>query len=211
MRSLRSLLWPGLAEGEQADREAAIAPPPPDAHDSEPLAITRAFAFLDIRGFTAYCDRHGERAAVELLTRFRDLTRAVAIRRGVRVSKWLGDGVMLVGLEPAPLAATAAEIVARCSAAGIHIHAGLASGPVLLFEGDDYIGRPANLAARLCDVAGEGEVLVHGDFDVPDWLALSEPVTISVPGIGEVSGVRRLTMTIELPPDGAGELTDQPE
>jgi class 3 adenylate cyclase len=198
VRSLRSLLLLGLAEGEQAGSEAGTEPPPLHAHDSEPLAITRSFVFLDITGFTAYCDRHGERAAVDLLTRFRDLTRAVAIRRGVRVSKWLGDGVMLVALEPAPLAATAAEIVARCRAIGIDTHAGLASGPVLLFEGDDYIGRPANLAARLCDVAGDGEVLVHGDFEVPDWLALSDPATIEVPGIGEVTGVRRLTMTIEL-------------
>ncbi len=199
MRSLRSLLLPGLTEGEQADREAGTEPPPLDAHDSEPLAITRSFAFLDIGGFTAYCDRHGERAAVDLLTRFRDLTRAVAIRRGVRVAKWLGDGVMLVALHPAPLAATAAEIVARCRTAGIGTHAGLASGPVLLFEGDDYIGRPANLAARLCDVAGEGEVLVHGDVELPDWLALGEPATVPVPGIGQVSDVRTLEMTIELP------------
>jgi class 3 adenylate cyclase len=31
---------------------------------------------------------------------------------------------------------------------------------VLVFEGDDYIGRTVNLAARLCDEARPGELLV---------------------------------------------------
>ena len=39
------------------------------------------------------------------------------------------------------------------------LRAGLASGPVILFEGDDYIGKAVNMAARLCAVAKPGEVL----------------------------------------------------
>jgi adenylate cyclase len=31
---------------------------------------------------------------------------------------------------------------------------------VILFEGDDYIGRPVNLAARLCDEAEPHQLLV---------------------------------------------------
>ena len=37
---------------------------------------------------------------------------------------------------------------------------GVAAGRVILFEGDDYIGRPVNLAARLCDEAEPHQLLV---------------------------------------------------
>jgi class 3 adenylate cyclase len=39
------------------------------------------------------------------------------------------------------------------------LRAGIAAGPVILFEGDDYIGQPVNLASRLCDLAHPHEVL----------------------------------------------------
>ena len=66
------------------------------------LTVDRSFAFVDICGFTAYCERSGEQLALELLIDFRQIVRDVVARRGVRVSKWLGDGVMIVSLEPAP-------------------------------------------------------------------------------------------------------------
>jgi class 3 adenylate cyclase len=41
---------------------------------------------------------------------------------------------------------------------------------VILFEGDDYIGGPVNLASRLSDVASPGEILASEDMAafVPD-------------------------------------------
>ena len=138
-----------------------VEPPVPSERTGEPIAVTRTFAFVDITGFTEFCDQHGDQAAIALLTRFRGLVRDIAARRGVRVAKWLGDGAMLVGVEEGPLVATVAELVLRSQADGIDTHAGLASGTVLLFEGDDYVGRPANLAARLCDAAEPGEILAH--------------------------------------------------
>ena len=39
------------------------------------------------------------------------------------------------------------------------LRAGLSSGPVILFEGDDYIGRAVNLASRLCSLAEPGQVV----------------------------------------------------
>src|SRR5690606_19530771 len=136
--------------------------------------LDRTFAFVDVCGFTRYVDRHGTHAAIEVLTRFRSAARDVAARRGVRVGKWLGDGVMLVGTAPGATAAAAAELVARFHDSGIDIHVGLADGEVLLFEGDDYIGRPVNLAARLCDAATEGEILSLLDpTGLPDWVEVA--------------------------------------
>jgi class 3 adenylate cyclase len=60
----------------------------------------------------------------------------------------------------------------------------VASGLALLFEGDDYIGRAVNLAARLCDVAHRYEVLIPADCTD----ALPEGVTATPLGPVELSG-----------------------
>ena len=182
----------GIEEGELRPVPSATDPPVPHT-EPEPLAVERSFGFVDISGFTAFCDRHGELHAFELLATFRTTTRAVAARRGVRVAKWLGDGVMLVGLDPAALAATVAEITMRCRVAGLDTHAGVATGSVLLFEGDDYVGRPVNLAARLCDHAQLGELLVVGrPADLPDWLTVAEERTLEIAGVDGPVAVQRV-------------------
>ena len=43
------------------------------------------------------------------------------------------------------------------------LRAGVASGMVILFEADDYIGMPVNLASRLCNDANSGQTLVTKD------------------------------------------------
>lgn len=172
-------------------RGTGVEPPHPGG--LAPNHLHRSFLFVDVSGFTKYVDREGEHAAIEVLTRFRREARDVAARRGVRVGKWLGDGVMLVGIEPGVIAAAAAELVCRFDGSGIDIHAGLASGPVLLFEGDDYIGRPVNLAARLCDAAAPGEVLGAIELDsLPAWVRSTGQVTVNVLGVGDVPGIRQL-------------------
>lgn len=191
LRSLFLTESDGPGAGEPASPPGTgVEPPLPVDTTGEPLAVERGFAFVDVCGFTLYCDRHGEHAAIELLTRFREHVRDVAGRRGVRVAKWLGDGVMLVGTEDAPLVASVAELVLRTARAGLDLHAGVSAGKVLLFEGDDYVGRPVNLAARLCDAAEPGEILASGlRGELPDWVRARETVTVAVSGVGEVTGV----------------------
>lgn len=156
-------------------------------------SLYRVFAFVDVCGFTSYTDQHGTHAAIEVLTRFRSAVRDVTGRRGVRVIKWLGDGVMLVGVEPGPVIAATAELLLRFRDDEFEIHAGIAGGTVLLFEGDDYIGRSVNLAARLCEAAGPREILAHGlSDDLPDWVDVGGHVTVRAMGIGDIPEVAQL-------------------
>ena len=47
---------------------------------------------------------------------------------------------------------------------------------MLLLEGDDYIGRSVNLASRLCDLAGPGQLLAAADgLELPEWVVAAEP------------------------------------
>ncbi len=159
-------------------------------------SLYRVFAFVDVCGFTAFTDQHGTHAAIEVLTRFRSAARDVTGRRGVRVIKWLGDGVMLVGVEPGPVIAATAELLLRFRGDEFEIHGGIAGGPVLLFEGDDYIGRPVNLAARLCEAAAPSEILAHGlSADLPEWVDLGGHVTVRAMGIGDIPEVAQLRVS----------------
>ena len=158
-----------------------------------PQAVDRTFAFLDLCGFTAFTEAEGAKQAVEVLGEFRTCVRQLAARRGVRIAKWLGDGVMLVSTDPGPMVATVSELLARLDHGPLRVRAGVASGECLLFEGDDYIGRPVNLAARLCEAAAPGELLALDlDDDVPEWVRRGGSVTVRAMGIGDVAGVSQL-------------------
>ncbi len=123
--------------------------------------VERTFGFIDLSGFTGFIDAEGDGAAVDVLDHFRAVVRRLAARHGVRIAKWLGDGAMLVGVECESVteAVVAMEDEFQDGDAKLALRAGLASGPVILFEGDDYIGQAVNMAARLCDLAQPGEVL----------------------------------------------------
>jgi adenylate cyclase len=126
------------------------------------MRVRRTFAFLDISGFTAFTDQHGDAASVNALADFRFVVRHVASHNGVRVDKWLGDGAMFVGVETAPLIEAIVDIgnQLRQRQFPLELRAGITEGHVILFEGNDYIGTPVNLASRLCSEAGPGQIYV---------------------------------------------------
>jgi class 3 adenylate cyclase len=165
--------------------------------------VERSFAFLDLCGFTRFMACHGEHAAIDTLGTFRGLTRSIATRRGVIVERWLGDGVLLVGAEVGPTIATAAELIARFRGRELSLRGGIADGWVVIFDGDDYIGRPANLASRLCHASHPDELLGIGysRAALPPWVHVLGTRRLHLRGIGRL-GVQRLGFTsdLELPP-----------
>ena len=141
-----------------------------EVEDVEPIAgratrVDRSFAFIDLSGFTAFTDHEGDDRAVEVLTAFRTVVRTVASTRGVRIAKWLGDGAMLVGVESEPLLDAIVDIEGLIDASGstLPLRAGFTTGPVILIDGDDYIGHAVNVAARLCAAAEPRQILAPAD------------------------------------------------
>jgi len=132
-----------------------------DAESPDEL-VRRNFAFVDLCGFTQLTDEDGVDHAVAALSTFRSVIRERAGWRGVRVAKWLGDGAMLVATEPRPLIDAVLRMEQALDQRGcpLPLRGGLAAGRVILFEGDDYIGRAVNLAARLCDEAVPHQLLI---------------------------------------------------
>lgn len=172
------------SQGTEHPHENAGAPP----------LLSRSFAFLDLCGFTRFTADHGEKAALQTLLTFRALTRDVAIRRGVLINKWLGDGVLLVGTELGPTLAASAELLARHRHQELALRAGIAHGHVLIIDGDDFVGRPINLAARLCQAAQAGEFLalnLSADA-LPPWTQVLGTRSLTLRGIGRVRRVQQI-------------------
>lgn len=182
------------ADAAQTDR---VAPPHELAEGDAHLNVTRTFCFADLSGFTVFTRDNGPHAAVGQLGQFRRTARNVAAKRGVRVAKWLGDGVMLVGTEAPPTIAAGAHLVHAFSDSEIQVRVGIATGIALLFEGDDYIGEPVNLAAKLCAAAHPDEILAVAEpSDLPEWVVSEDNVTIRIKGVGAIGGVRRLRVNL---------------
>ncbi|HZU74884.1 MAG TPA: adenylate/guanylate cyclase domain-containing protein [Acidimicrobiales bacterium] len=168
---------PGPVQGKSPVREAPAG-----------VRVFRCFAFLDLCGFTELGDEFGDDAAVSELRTLRELVRAETTHWGVRVDKWLGDGVMLVGVEVEPVVRTVLAIFAGHAGHGrLPLRGGIACGRVILMEGDDYVGRVVNVASRLCDTAGAGEVLCSREtVEDLDWLEGSQAVGVQVKGFHDV-------------------------
>ena len=186
-----ALEWADAAEVDRVARPDEL--PGGDTH----LNVTRTFCFADLSGFTAYTRDHGPHAAVLGLGEFRRICRNVAAKRGVRVAKWLGDGVMVVGTEPTPTIAFGAHLVHHFAATDMQVRVGIATGIALLFEGDDYIGEPVNLAAKLCEAAAPDEILAVLDpATLPGWVTSEGEVSVRVRGVGAIGGIHRLRVDL---------------
>ncbi|HVA73912.1 MAG TPA: adenylate/guanylate cyclase domain-containing protein [Acidimicrobiales bacterium] len=141
------------------------------------MRVERCFAFVDLSGFTAFTEHYGDEQTVVVLASFRTRVREVAARRGVRVTKWLGDGAMLSSGDTSAVVAMVLELAALVPGeVPLEIRAGVAQGAVIMFEGDDYIGRATNVASRLCDAAAPGQVLATREVSsrAPRWVSASE-------------------------------------
>jgi class 3 adenylate cyclase len=197
--------WPsaGARRSVRVPRSRSGIEVPRDLADTIPL-VERSFAFVDLCGFTHFMSCHGEHAAIEALSTFRSLTRSIATRRGVIVEKWLGDGALLVGGEVGPTIATAAELIARYQGQRLTLRGGFADGWVVIFDGDDYIGRPANLASRLCHASRPDELLAvdYPATSLPSWVEVRGTRGLTLRGIGRLRRVQRLGLVpdLELPP-----------
>ena len=132
------------------------------------------FAFVDLSGFTALTEVHGDGHAAALVSRFLHLAAASCVGTA-RVVKGIGDAVMLVADTPQDAVATVVDLVTSCAQEPLHpvVRAGVARGPAMRV-GDDFIGGTVNLASRLAAEAGAGRLLAEvGLADVATGLGLS--------------------------------------
>jgi class 3 adenylate cyclase len=121
--------------------------------------VEATICFVDLAGFTALTEAHGDHAAADLLDRFTELVGA-SRRSNDRLVKTIGDAALLTSRDPR----SGVELLARLwqALAGEpdfpQARAGLHHGAAVE-KRDDIFGAAVNLAARVASQAGGGEVL----------------------------------------------------
>jgi adenylate cyclase len=137
----------------------------------------------DLRGFTAYAAAHPSSEVLSVLREYYDDVGREAAAFGATIKDYAGDGVLILVGAPLPVAYHAQrgiELAQRIRAAGgalcqrwgrpgspLGIGVGVATGTVTVgVVGSasrlEYtaVGPAVNLASRLCEQAGDGEILI---------------------------------------------------
>jgi len=117
------------------------------------------FAMVDLAGFTALTESHGDDHAADLATGFADLVRA-ELGQSDRLVKTIGDAVLLACPEPTSAVHLVRQVITACYSQASYpvARVGINHGPAAQ-RGDDFFGASVNLAARVAAQAGGGQVL----------------------------------------------------
>src|SRR6185369_2543916 len=141
------------------------------------------YVFVDLRGFTAFTDSAEPEEVESVLKDYHAAMGALIAEYGGTVDRFAGDGILIFFNDPLPVPDPAKRATRMALAMqerfrslkaqwaklgydldlGIGIAQGFATLGAFGYEGRvDYtaIGSVVNLAARLCDKAGPGEVLI---------------------------------------------------
>jgi adenylate cyclase len=134
------------------------------AAEQPPAEVCGAIVFTDLVGFTEFTAQRGDAEALALIAAQDRIVQGVLPARA-RVVKELGDGLLL-WFDDAAEALRAAfdlhhglESEARETGLPMWVRVGVHHGHALR-RGEDLVGHDVNVAARIVDLAGPGEVLV---------------------------------------------------
>jgi len=179
-----------------------------------------AVLFYDIRGFTAFCETAEPEETIEVLQTYREEMGKLINAHGAGVDHRSGDGIMVIFNDPLPCDDPAGDALRMAMAMrermaelckgwrrlghrlgfGVGISLGYATVGMVGSEGRyDYTasGTAVNLAARLCDEAADGEILLspRAYAAVEEEFAAESTGEISLKGISAPVEIFRVTST----------------
>ena len=124
-------------------------------------ANDHTFLFADLVGYTSFCEQVGDDTAADVAVAFQVRAARMAASYDCTVIKQLGDAVMIHGRDATRVVALALRL--RREHAQEHLcpplRMGVHSGSAVQRAGDWY-GATVNIAARVADEAGAGEILL---------------------------------------------------
>lgn len=179
----------GVSDSE-ADRERPVT------------GQVRTFLIADARGYTQFTVEHGDEAAAQLAARFAEIATAVASARDGQVIEVRGDEVLAVFSSARQALRAAVDLQARLDqgAMSLGVGVGLDAGEAVPV-GDGYRGAALNLAARLCSLAGSGEILASDT--VVNLARKVEGVTYAERGAVQLKGFADPVRIVEIRSSGS--------
>lgn len=189
----------------------------------DPLKSRRreiAVVYLDLRGFTSFAELYDPEDVMSVLADYHAEMGKVVLAFEATLERFTGDGMMVFLGDPVPVDRSASKAVAlaldmqRAGATlsaywarrgiqlglSIGIAKGYATVGAIGFEGRiDYgaIGTVTNLACRLCQRAGAGEILLSQrvQAEIDDEWTLDDLGDIALPGFARPARVFRLPVS----------------
>ncbi|HEY1330379.1 MAG TPA: ABC transporter substrate-binding protein [Actinomycetota bacterium] len=141
------------------------AEPTDSRRSRDDAAEIRTFLIADVRGYTLFTQERGDEAAAKLASKFAQLARQAVDARDGSVIELRGDEALAVFASPRQAIRAAVEMQDRFvdetladTALPLTVGIGLDAGEAVPVEGG-YRGGALNQAARLCGLAGPGEIL----------------------------------------------------
>ena len=122
-------------------------------------SVVATVAFVDLAGFSAIADVHGDASAIAVLGRFEELVSQAL--GGIRPPiKWIGDEAMFGFPDPATALQVLGRLLPACrSEPRIPLtRTGINHGPAFR-RGNDLFGSTVNIAARIAAFASPGQFL----------------------------------------------------
>lgn len=139
------------------------AHPPGEAYTAPAM---RAIVFTDVCGSVAQTHELGDEGHLSLLREHNDLVRAELARHDGSEVKHTGDGIMASFTSVSAAVAFAIGVQAALHARNerapipLHVSIGISAGEPVTDDNDDLFGAAVQLAARLCESALAGDIVV---------------------------------------------------
>jgi class 3 adenylate cyclase/DNA-binding XRE family transcriptional regulator len=190
----------------QAREALGIGPPAANAAALPPLpASILVFLIADVRGYSRFTQDEGDAAAARLAEKFAAIARATVEHWDGRLIELRGDEALAVFASARQAVQAArdmqerfAEATAADPALPLPVGVGLDVGePTPVEEG--YRGSALNRAARLCSLAGAGEVLVSAG--VAYIAPKVEGLTYTEHGRFQLKGFDEPTLVVRVTPE----------
>src|ERR671935_1490921 len=132
--------------------------------DVAPVQL-RAFLITDVRGYTRFTSEQGNEAATELAKQFAAVVRSAVSEHGGELLELRGDEAMCVFPLALQALRASVEVQRRLRTESddgpplpLGVGIGIDVGEAVLLDGG-YRGAALNVAARLCALAGPGQIL----------------------------------------------------
>lgn len=134
--------------------------PAVDPAVTDPRSAERTFAFVDLAGFTALTEAHGDTEALAAVRAFRERARA-CLGDDAHLVKTIGDALMLAFPDAETAVGALCRILEQELSDPHHNllpRAGAHHGTAIAEDGD-YVGAAVNLASRVAGVARGGQIV----------------------------------------------------
>ena len=124
------------------------------------------FSMVDLAGFTALTEAHGDDHAADFALQLVDIA-AAHLDEGDLVVKSIGDAVLLASPTPRAALQLVEGVLRTCADQDkfLGTRVGMHAGPAVR-RGDDFFGATVNLTARIANEAQAGQVL--GTHEIAD-------------------------------------------